>query len=151
MRDIDYDNITAVVLRAYSGADDERTRELLAALVRHLHEFVREVRLTPKEWESVMGVLLRAGQASSEQRNEFILLSDLLGVSALVDLEDGRDDEGASISTLMGPFYVPGQPEIVHSWTTSPSRLVRYAVVPLRGANRMQSSSCLLARGNSLS
>ena len=112
MRDINYDNITDAVVRAYSKTSDTRLREILAVLIPRLHDFVREVKLTPQEWEAAMDFLLLATKTTSEQRNEFILLSDLLGVSALVDLLDGKDDEGASISTLMGPFYVPGQPEL---------------------------------------
>jgi len=114
MRDISYDNVTDVVVRAYQGASDPRTRELLAVLVRRLHDFCREVRLTPAEWEQAMGFLQRAAAATSEQRNEFILLSDLLGVSALVDLMDGQADPEATITTLMGPFYVPGTPELAN-------------------------------------
>ena len=80
-------------------------------MIRRMHEFVREAEVTPDEWEAAMGFLMRAAEASSEQRNEFILLSDLLGVSALVDLQDGKDDPDASITTVIGPFYVPGTPE----------------------------------------
>lgn len=111
MRNIDYGNITDTVLKAYDGTKDARTKELINALIRHMHDFVRETRLSPQEWEGAMDFLLRAAKISTDERNEFILLSDLLGVSALVDLEDNRNDEGASISTLMGPFYVPGQPD----------------------------------------
>jgi protocatechuate 3,4-dioxygenase beta subunit len=112
MRDISYDNITDVVVRAYQGAPDPRTREILGVLVHRLHDFCREIRLTPAEWEQAMGFLQRAAEATSEQRNEFILLSDLLGVSALVDLMEGQADPKATITTLMGPFYVPGTPEL---------------------------------------
>lgn len=112
MRNINHDNITETVARAHAGAADERTREILSLLIPRLHDFVREIKLTPAEWEAAMGFLLRAAKASNDERNEFILLSDLLGVSALVDLIDGIDDEGASVTTLMGPFYVPGQPEM---------------------------------------
>jgi hydroxyquinol 1,2-dioxygenase len=111
MRNITYDNITDTVVQAYSGTSDARLREILALLIPRLHDFVRDIRLTPQEWEAAMEFLLRAAKASSDQRNEFILLSDLLGVSALVDLLDGKDDDGASITTVMGPFYVPGQPD----------------------------------------
>lgn len=110
MRNITYDNITETVVQAYSGAESARTGEILNLLIRRLHDFVREVNLTPREWEAAMGVLARAAAATDEDRNEFILLSDLLGVSALVDLMDGRQDRKASITTLMGPFYVPGTP-----------------------------------------
>lgn len=112
MRNITYDNITDVVIKAYSGTADDRMRHVLSTMIERLHEFVREVELTPEEWEAAMGFLMRAAEASSEQRNEFILLSDLLGVSALVDLQDGKDDEGASMTTVIGPFYVPGTPQV---------------------------------------
>ena len=112
MRNITYDNITDSVVDGYSGAEDARTREILDLLIRRLHDFVREVNLTPGEWEAAMGFLARAAGATDENRNEFILLSDLLGVSALVDLMDGQQDPKATITTLMGPFYVPGTPEL---------------------------------------
>jgi hydroxyquinol 1,2-dioxygenase len=112
MRNINYDNITDTVVNAYGGTSDPRIKEILDKLIPALHDFIRDVQLTPEEWEAGMDFLLRTAKASSDQRNEFILLSDLLGVSALVDLEAGKDDEGASITTLMGPFYVPGQPEM---------------------------------------
>lgn len=111
MRDITYENITDVVVKAYSGTADERLRHILTVMIERLHDFVREVDLTPQEWEDAMGFLLRAAEASSPERNEFILLSDLLGVSALVDLQDGKEDRDASITTVIGPFYVPGTPE----------------------------------------
>ena len=115
MRNINYDNITDAVVQAYSGTQDARTKEILTLLIRRLHDFVREVELTPKEWEAAMGVLARAAETTNEERNEFILLSDLLGVSALVDLVAGRkDDERASVTTLLGPFYVPGTPEVAN-------------------------------------
>ncbi len=111
MRNINYDNITDTVVQAYSGTSDERLREILTMLIPRLHDFVRDIKLTPQEWEAAMEFLLRAAKASSDQRNEFILLSDLLGVSGLVDLIDGHNDDGASMTTLLGPFYVPGQPD----------------------------------------
>lgn len=112
MRNISYDNITETVINAYSGTKDPRTKEILTTLIQRLHDFVREVKLTPQEWEAAMGLLARAAAVTDNERNEFILLSDLLGVSALVDLVDGHDDAGASVTTLMGPFYVPGTPEL---------------------------------------
>ena len=115
MRNVNYDNITETVVRAHAETSDERLREILNLLIPRLHDFVRDIKLTPAEWEAAMGFLLRAAKATSDERNEFILLSDLLGVSALVDLIGGADDdEGTSIGTLMGPFYVPGQPEQGH-------------------------------------
>ncbi len=108
MRDITYDNITETVVGAYAGAADARLREILGVVIPRLHDLVREIQLTPQEWEAAMEFLLRAAKASNDQRNEFILLSDLLGVSALVDLIEGQQAPGASVTTLLGPFYVPG-------------------------------------------
>lgn len=112
MRNITYDNITEAVVAAYANAPDARIREILGVLIPRLHEFVREVNLTPQEWEAAMGFLARAAEATTPERNEFILLSDLLGVSALVDLMEAQQDPKATITTLMGPFYVPGTPEL---------------------------------------
>lgn len=112
MRDITYDNITDVVLKAYGGTKDKRLRELIAGLIKHMHDYVREVDLKPQEWEDAMNFLLRAAKASSDERNEFILLSDLLGVSALVDLQEAAKDPEATITTVLGPFYTPGTPEV---------------------------------------
>lgn len=113
MRYINYDNITGAVAKAYSGTPDKRLNEILGLLIPRLHDFVRDIKLTPAEWEATMEVLLRAAKVTTDERNEFILLSDLLGVSALVDLVDSRGDEGATTTTLLGPFYVPGQPDAV--------------------------------------
>ena len=110
MRNITYDNITPTVVQAYSGAEDARTGEILTLLIQRLHNFVREVKLTPGEWEAAMEVLACAAATTNAERNEFILMSDLLGVSALVDLMEGHQDKKATITTLMGPFYVPGTP-----------------------------------------
>jgi len=111
MRNIDYDNITETVTKAYGNTSDERVREILTMLIPRLHDFVRDIKLTPAEWEAAMEFMMAAVKSTNDQRNEFILLSDLLGVSALVDLLDNKDDEGASMTTLIGPFYVPGQPD----------------------------------------
>jgi protocatechuate 3,4-dioxygenase beta subunit len=111
MRDIGYDTITDAVVGAYSDTSNERLREILGIVIPRLHELVRDIKLTPEEWRITMDFLLQAAKASGDQRNDFILLSDLLGVSATVDLVDGRDDEGATSATLLGPFYVPGQPD----------------------------------------
>jgi len=112
MRNINFDNLTENVIKAYAGTGDPRKKEILTLLIQRLHDFVRDVNLTPQEWEDAIGMLTRAGDITTPERNEFILLSDLLGVSALVDLVDGREDVGATITTVMGPFYTPGTPEL---------------------------------------
>ena len=96
------------MLAAYSGTPDPRLRELLAALIGHLHEFAVQTRLTPAEWLAAVTFLTAAGQKCDAERQEFILLSDVLGLSSLVDLVNATD--GATESTVLGPFYVPGAP-----------------------------------------
>jgi catechol 1,2-dioxygenase len=104
------EEITAEVLRSFEGCSDERLRELMRALVRHAHALVREVGLTPAEWEQAIAVLTRTGEITDERRQEFVLWSDSLGVSMLVDAVEHTLPEGATESTVLGPFYVPGAP-----------------------------------------
>ena len=103
-------DITADVLASFDQTDDSRLREIMQALVRHLHGFVQEVGLTPQEWEAAIGVLTRTGHITDERRQEFILWSDSLGVSMLVDALENTVPPGATESTVQGPFYVPGSP-----------------------------------------
>jgi protocatechuate 3,4-dioxygenase beta subunit len=100
--------LTRDVLAAYSGTPGPRLRELLAALIGHLHEFAVQTRLTPAEWLAAVTFLTAAGQKCDAERQEFILLSDVLGLSSLVDLVNAT--AGATESTVLGPFYVPGAP-----------------------------------------
>jgi protocatechuate 3,4-dioxygenase beta subunit len=100
--------LTEDVLAAYSGTPDPRLRELLAALIGHLHAFVAATRLTPAEWQAAVAFLTATGHTCDAERQEFILLSDVLGLSSLVDLVNAAP--GATDSTLLGPFYVPGAP-----------------------------------------
>ncbi len=104
------EEITADVLASFDGAPDARLREIMQALVRHLHGFVLEVGLTPTEWEGAIGALTRTGHITDERRQEFILWSDSLGVSMLVDAIENTVPAGATESTVQGPFYVPGSP-----------------------------------------
>ncbi|WP_129139670.1 intradiol ring-cleavage dioxygenase [Modicisalibacter coralii] len=93
-------------------ATDPRLREVMAALVRHLHDFVKEVGLTQREWEAAIDFLTRTGQLCDAERQEFILLSDTLGVSMLVDAIAHRRPAGATENTVFGPFHVDGAPEL---------------------------------------
>lgn len=90
---------------------DPRLRQVMEALVRHLHAFAREVALTEAEWETAVDFLTRTGQICSDQRQEFILLSDVLGLSMLVDAMGNRKSRGETESTVFGPFHVDGAPE----------------------------------------
>ncbi len=102
--------ITADVLASFDGGEDDRLREIMQALVRHLHGFVQEVRLTPREWQGAIQTLTRTGHITDDRRQEFILWSDSLGVSMLVDAIENTVPAGATESTVQGPFYVPGAP-----------------------------------------
>ncbi len=106
------DNITDLAAGRWATARDPRTRELLTALVRHLHAFAREVRLTEDEWMAAIGWLTATGQISDEKREEFILTSDVLGLSMLVVQMNRRFDEAATPATVLGPFHIDGSPEL---------------------------------------
>jgi hydroxyquinol 1,2-dioxygenase len=111
MRDFTEENLTAAVLERLTECQDSRFKEIMTALIRHLHSFVREVELTEKEWFAAIDFLTRTGQACVGMRQEFILLSDTLGVSMLVDAINHRQPGGAVESTVMGPFFWEGAPE----------------------------------------
>ena len=106
------DNITELARQRWGTAHDERTRELLTGLVQHLHDFAREVRLTEAEWMTAIQWLKRTGQISDEKREEFILASDVLGLSMLVVQMNHRFDPGATPATVLGPFHIDGSPEL---------------------------------------
>jgi hydroxyquinol 1,2-dioxygenase len=111
MRNFDEATITDAVLQRVSAAKDDRVRQVSEALVRHLHAFVREIEPTQAEWEAGIDFLTRTGQMCDDKRQEFILLSDTLGVSMLVDAINHRTPEGATETTVLGPFYVQRAPE----------------------------------------
>ncbi len=104
-------DITAAALRSFDGCSDPRLRELMQALVRHLHAFAGEVGLNQEEWERAVRVLTETGHITDDRRQEFILWSDTLALSMLVDALANPLPGGATESTVLGPFYVPGSPE----------------------------------------
>jgi hydroxyquinol 1,2-dioxygenase len=106
------ENITDLAVQRWETAHDPRTRELVTALVRHVHDFAREVRLTEPEWMAAIQWLNRAGQISDDKREEFILTSDVLGLSMLVVQMNHRFAEGATPATVLGPFHIEGSPEL---------------------------------------
>jgi hydroxyquinol 1,2-dioxygenase len=106
MPDFDETTITAAVIDRVRNAPDPRIREISEALVRHLHQFAREVRLTESEWAWGIRFLTEVGQMCSGTRQEYILLSDTLGVSMLVDAINHRLPDNATQTTVLGPFYV---------------------------------------------
>ena len=111
MRNFDEFTITDAVLERVAAAPDARVREVSEALIRHLHDFVREIEPTQAEWAAGIAFLTRTGHMCDDKRQEFILLSDTLGVSMLVDAINHRQPVGATETTVLGPFYVEGPPE----------------------------------------
>jgi hydroxyquinol 1,2-dioxygenase len=102
--------LTRDAVASFEDAPDARLKEIMQALVRHLHGFITEVRLTPQEWTQTIEVLTRTGHITDDRRQEFVLWSDTLGASMLVDLLENTLPEGATESTVLGPFYVAGSP-----------------------------------------
>jgi hydroxyquinol 1,2-dioxygenase len=98
--------LTTAVIRSFDDTPDPRAKFLLQELVKSLHEYVRKTDLTMEEWEFAIDFLTRTGQKCTDIRQEFILLSDVMGVSMLVDAVNHRDREGATETTVLGPFYV---------------------------------------------
>src|SRR6201996_6079068 len=113
MRDLDEFTVTDETLSQMAGTPNARLKEIGDAAVRHMHAFAREVNLTPEEWLFGIQFLTDIGKACTPVRQEFILLSDVLGLSAVVNaLHDKKARELGSQSSLLGPFYREGAPEM---------------------------------------
>ena len=113
MQHLTESSVTEHVLERISDCPSPRLKQVMIALIEHLHEFAREVVLTPEEWKAGIDFLTAAGHVTDEKRQEFILLSDTLGLSALVDIVQNRSRSGkATESSLLGPFYRNGAPEL---------------------------------------
>jgi hydroxyquinol 1,2-dioxygenase len=112
MRDFTEHSLTDAVLARLEACPDPRTREVLSSLVRHLHAFVRDIRPTQAEWEQAIHFLTATGQKCDKDRQEFILLSDTLGVSMLVDVIGHPPRADVTDSTVLGPFFVADAPEL---------------------------------------
>ncbi|WP_376878132.1 dioxygenase [Albirhodobacter sp. R86504] len=108
MRDVTPDTISDVFASYFSDETDPRFKEVMAALSRHMHAFVREVGLTHDEWRKGLEAMEWAGRITTPERNEFVLLSDVMGLSSLVDMINSR--EGATSSSVLGPFHVSDAP-----------------------------------------
>jgi hydroxyquinol 1,2-dioxygenase len=109
-RPITPQQITEQVLASFETTPDPRRRELMRAFVSHLHAFVNEVALTEEEWGQAISALTATGHLTDDKRQEFILWSDTLGVSMLVDSIANAVPSGATESTVLGPFYVADSP-----------------------------------------
>lgn len=108
------DRLTGQVVAGFGRTPDARLKHLLTDLVRHLHEYVITNEVTQEEWQSAIGFLTRAGHITTENRQEFVLLSDVLGVSSAVDMLAGARTPGTTPSAVLGPFYLQGPPVAEH-------------------------------------
>lgn len=110
MRNVAADTITKSFLDYMSDDTDERLQFVLSKLAHHLHDFVRETNLTHDEWRKGLELLYKAGEISSPERNEFVLFSDVLGLSSLVDMVNSSKE--GTPSSVLGPFHVQGAPDL---------------------------------------
>ncbi len=143
MREFNENSITDAVLDRFSKTPDPRLKEIVSSITRHLHNCVREIEPSFEEWMTAIQFLTRTGQISVGGRQEFILLSDTLGVSMLVDAINHRLPKGATETTVLGPFYVENQPvqkqgiDIAHGAPGEPLYVdVRFLTIdgkPLKG------------------
>lgn len=110
MRNLDEDSITQAVLARQSESTNPRLKEIMTSLVQHLHAFARETKLTEPEWGAAIEFLTDVGHMCSSKRQEFILLSDVLGLSTLVVAQNHRKPPGCTEATVFGPFHVTDAP-----------------------------------------
>ena len=114
MRNLDQYNITQAVLARMAQTPDPRLKQIMTSLVQHLHAFAREVKLTEAEWMQGIEFLTATGHMCDGQRQEFILLSDTLGLSMLTVALNNDKPAGCTESTVFGPFHVEGAPHYAH-------------------------------------
>lgn len=112
MINIDQWTITNAVLEAQEDCTFPRLLQVMTSLVRHLHDFAREVQLSEDEWTQGIRFLTRAGHITDDKRQEFILLSDVLGLSTLVTAQNNAKPAGCTEATVFGPFFVEGAPRV---------------------------------------
>ncbi|HEY2645921.1 MAG TPA: dioxygenase [Candidatus Acidoferrales bacterium] len=105
-------NLTDLAMKQWEACHSPRLRQIMQSMVKHLHGFAREVDLKQDEWLMAVDWLAETGKLCTEKRHEFILFSDVLGMSMLVDAMNHRFPEGATPSTVVGPFHIDGSPEL---------------------------------------
>lgn len=105
-------NLVDAVVASFDDTADPRLKQLMQSLTRHLHNFIREVRLTEEEWNAAIGFLTAAGHITDDKRQEFVLLSDVLGASMQTIAINNQACKGATEATVFGPFFVQDAPEI---------------------------------------
>jgi protocatechuate 3,4-dioxygenase beta subunit len=137
--DFTEETAAAAVIDSFADTPDPRLRELLSCLVRHLHAFVRETEPSLPEWEYAIDFLTKTGQKCDDERQEFILLSDVLGISMLVETINNRKSGAATESTVLGPFHVVKSPvrelgDTIDLVGTGQPLLVRGRVLDASGA-----------------
>lgn len=112
MHNLTEDNLTDAVLATLSNTQDARLKAVMTSFIKHLHAFIRDVEPTEDEWLTGIQFLTDIGHLCNENRQEFILLSDILGVTALKDAINNRSTERVTEASLLGPFYREGAPEV---------------------------------------
>lgn len=112
MRNINEDTITQAVLASMGECRNPRLRTIMTSLVQHLHSFARDVKLTEEEWFTAIKFLTDVGHITDEARQEFILLSDVLGLSTLVTAQNNVKPAGCTEATVFGPFFIEGAPKV---------------------------------------
>jgi len=112
MRNFDETTITPAVIDRFAKTPNPRLKEIMTSLVTHLHAFARDTRLSFGEWSLAVDFLTRTGRTCTDARQEFVLLSDTLGLSMLVDAIDNPGAPGVTDSTVLGPFYVTNPPDL---------------------------------------
>jgi hydroxyquinol 1,2-dioxygenase len=110
MKNLNEDTITQAVVERFSKTPDPRLRQIMKSLVQHIHAFAKDVSLTEEEWFKAIGFLTATGQKCDDKRQEFILLSDTLGLSMLTIAMNNKKPVGCTEATVFGPFYVEGAP-----------------------------------------
>ncbi len=135
------EQLTDVVVAVMERTPDPRLREIMTSLVKHLHGFVRETRLTEKEWEKAIGSIVRMGQLTNDTHNEVVLMAGSLGLSALVCLlNNGNNGQTETAANLLGPFWRMHSPvtenggSLLRSPTPGPALFVNAVVVDQKGA-----------------
>src|SRR5438105_4958571 len=111
MRQFNEDTLTQAVVGRLDQVKDARFRQIMTSAIKHLHAFAREVHLTEEEWFEGIKFLTAVGQKCDDKRQEFILLSDILGVSMMVVALNHKTPPGATEATVLGPFFAHGAPE----------------------------------------
>jgi hydroxyquinol 1,2-dioxygenase len=111
MRNVNHETITEAVLARHAETPDPRLQEIMSSLIRHLHDFAREVKLTEEEWFKGIEFLTQCGEMTDDKRQEFILLSDVLGLSMLTVAMNNDKPAKCTEATVLGPFHVKGAPQ----------------------------------------